>query len=218
MTDLNLLRLEAWEDPLPGATVPIELNRHGVSPCAIAWRATTAAGVVSIASSRMPFADGSFEAVVLSDLLEYVRDEKATLAEARRVLAPGGTLTMVVPALGPMMWLDAANWHRYLHDLTHSDRLIPELSESGWRRHYRDSDLVRLISEGGFALSAMQRSGTGFSEIGWFVGRLMEERVRRTVEPVPPSLAKTRRAVRSLDRRLPLGRFGSWLSVSAIRL
>jgi 2-polyprenyl-6-hydroxyphenyl methylase / 3-demethylubiquinone-9 3-methyltransferase len=38
----------------------------------------------------MPFADGSFSAIVCLDVLEHVRDLKATIREIARVLAPGG--------------------------------------------------------------------------------------------------------------------------------
>lgn len=41
--------------------------------------------------------DGSFDVVVAGELLEHLRDPGATVAEARRVLCPGGTLVGSVP-------------------------------------------------------------------------------------------------------------------------
>lgn len=41
---------------------------------------------------RLPFADGSFDAVTFTYLLRYVDDPAATLFELTRVLKPGGTL------------------------------------------------------------------------------------------------------------------------------
>ncbi|GAC1523737.1 MAG: bifunctional 3-demethylubiquinone 3-O-methyltransferase/2-octaprenyl-6-hydroxy phenol methylase [Ktedonobacteraceae bacterium] len=41
-------------------------------------------------AERMPFADGSFSAIVCLDVLEHVQDLQATIAEIARVLAPGG--------------------------------------------------------------------------------------------------------------------------------
>jgi SAM-dependent methyltransferase len=42
--------------------------------------------------TAMPFADGSFELVILAHVLHLVRDWPRALVEARRVLAPGGVL------------------------------------------------------------------------------------------------------------------------------
>jgi len=41
-------------------------------------------------AESLPFADGSFSAIVCFDALEHVKDLKATISEIARVLAPGG--------------------------------------------------------------------------------------------------------------------------------
>ena len=51
-----------------------------------AWR------VLSGQSHRLPFADGSVDAVGMYALLHHLKDPEPTLAEAARVLAPGGML------------------------------------------------------------------------------------------------------------------------------
>lgn len=217
MTDLKHLRLEAWERTPPGESAPVELSRHGVAMRDIAWKATTDAGVVSVSATCLPFAHETFEHIVLADLLEYVRDEKATLSEVRRVLVENGHLTVLAPHHGPTTWLDGANWHRYLHDLTGSETTLPELAESGWRRRYRKNDLEALLTDSGFSLATVDQRGTGLSELGWFVGRLLEERHVNTMVSADLDLIRIRFAARSLDRRVPVGPLGSWLIVESTK-
>jgi SAM-dependent methyltransferase len=46
-------------------------------------------------ASRLPFASGTFDAVVLKDVLHHVTDRDAVLAEAFRVVVPGGVCVVV---------------------------------------------------------------------------------------------------------------------------
>lgn len=46
---------------------------------------------------RLSFADGSFDLILSNDVLEHVADPQKALAEACRVLRPGGVLLMTVP-------------------------------------------------------------------------------------------------------------------------
>lgn len=57
---------------------------------------------------RIPHDDASFDAVLSFDVLEHVRDVRATLAECRRVLRPGGVLAVVFPGF----------WHPTEHHLS----------------------------------------------------------------------------------------------------
>jgi SAM-dependent methyltransferase len=51
-------------------------------------------------AERLPYADGSFGAVSVLDVLEHVDDPAAMLAEIGRVLRPGGLLHLVLPLEG----------------------------------------------------------------------------------------------------------------------
>lgn len=48
----------------------------------------------------LPFADGAFEVVWASEVIEHVADTAPWLSEVRRVLAPGGRLLLTTPAHG----------------------------------------------------------------------------------------------------------------------
>lgn len=48
-------------------------------------------------ADRLPFEDGSFNTVLAMAVLEHVDDPAACLAEARRVLRPGGRLVVTTP-------------------------------------------------------------------------------------------------------------------------
>jgi SAM-dependent methyltransferase len=63
----------------------------------------------------LPYADGTFDAVVSDQVLEHVRDPAAAVRETIRVLAPGGLLIHTSCFLNPV--------HRYPVDLW---RFAPE--------------------------------------------------------------------------------------------
>ena len=102
-----------------------------------------------------PFPDQSYDAVVLLDELALTVQEEEALAEAARVLRPGGVLLLRVPAAGLLAWLDGYNAYRYLKEVTHRGRLLPEMAGVGWRRHYRREDLYGLLRPH-FRLRAMR--------------------------------------------------------------
>src|SRR5213078_89565 len=75
-------------------------------------RARQAGEVISGSVLQMPFASASFDLAVCLDVLEHLEDDRAALAELRRVVAPGGSLLVTVPAY---QWLwsghDVINHH-----------------------------------------------------------------------------------------------------------
>lgn len=51
----------------------------------------------------VPLDDGSFDAVVMADVLEHIDDDAAAAQSVMRLIAPGGILIVTVPAL-PSLW------------------------------------------------------------------------------------------------------------------
>lgn len=73
-----------------------------LDPAAVAAiRALVGDPVHQLDGPRMPFADDSFDLVVVLDLLEHVRDDRGLVAELHRILRPGGRLIVNVPHAGP---------------------------------------------------------------------------------------------------------------------
>lgn len=58
---------------------------------------------------HLPYADNSFDAVILSEILEHVNDDIAGLKEAYRVLKPGGVVAITVPHANYPFWWDPIN-------------------------------------------------------------------------------------------------------------
>jgi SAM-dependent methyltransferase len=55
-------------------------------------------GSLAIAvSEQLPFEDAAFDAVLLNEVIEHVRDERQTLREACRVVTPGGHVVIYAP-------------------------------------------------------------------------------------------------------------------------
>jgi 2-polyprenyl-3-methyl-5-hydroxy-6-metoxy-1,4-benzoquinol methylase len=72
-------------------------------------RAVCAAGD----ATAMPFADGSFDVVIAAEVLEHIPADQAALREIARVLAPGGTAAVTVPAWLPerICWRLSDDYH-----------------------------------------------------------------------------------------------------------
>lgn len=54
-------------------------------------------GLSVAVSERLPFANGSFDVVLLNEVIEHVQDDAETLREACRVLRPGGHVVIYAP-------------------------------------------------------------------------------------------------------------------------
>jgi demethylmenaquinone methyltransferase/2-methoxy-6-polyprenyl-1,4-benzoquinol methylase len=110
-------------------------------------------------AERLPFADGTFQAVTFTYLLRYVDEPQSTLAELSRVLRDGGTLActefhvprarlayagwraytgVVMPAIGRLV---SPAWH-------HAARFLPRSIMAFYQR-YPVPDQVRMWHSAG---------------------------------------------------------------------
>jgi SAM-dependent methyltransferase len=64
-------------------------------------------------ATAMPFPDGSFDIVIASEVMEHIPADRVAIREVARVLRPGGTAAVTVPAWLPerICWLLSADYH-----------------------------------------------------------------------------------------------------------
>ncbi len=96
---------------------------------------------------RLPFPDHAFDAVISTQVLEYVRDVGAALMEIRRVVRPAGRAVIV-----DTDW-DSIVWH--FPDRERMNRIL-----SAWEQHAADSYLPRSMANklgrAGFRVESQQ--------------------------------------------------------------
>jgi SAM-dependent methyltransferase len=80
----------------------------------------------------MPFADGQFQLAVCLDVIEHLEDDLAALRELRRVVAPGGSLLVTVPAY---QWLWSGHDEVNHHYRRYTERSLRSVAEqAGWQQ------------------------------------------------------------------------------------
>jgi SAM-dependent methyltransferase len=106
----------------------VEISHHAVEQ---ARQRTRGRVIEQGAEEPFPFPDAHFDAVTLLDVIEHLKDYKATLASCRRVLKPGGKLFVITlnghslarPLLGK-------RWAWY-QDPTHIHMFTPRMLREG---------------------------------------------------------------------------------------
>ena len=108
----------AFEAHRRGAhTVAYDRNGGDVKDAAAMLGAMRLAGALGAAVNgdalSLPFADGAFDRVIASEVLEHVPADAGAMAELVRVLRPGGTLAVTVPRWFPekVCWALAETYH-----------------------------------------------------------------------------------------------------------
>jgi SAM-dependent methyltransferase len=108
----------------------------------------------------VPFANDSFDLVVLNEVLEHTPDQVCTLAEMRRVLRPDGVLAVFAPNRLYPFETHGTIWRRTGAAVSPWLPGVPYLPRSFGRRwliyparNYWPGELARLITNAGFQIT-----------------------------------------------------------------
>ena len=102
----------------------------------------------------LPFADGEFDRVVASEVLEHIPDDLTAIAELVRVLRPGGTMAVTVPRWLPerICWALSDEYHA---------------NEGGHIRIYTGEELVGKLQDAGMVLEGQDHAHALHAPFWW---------------------------------------------------
>ena len=104
----------------------------------------------------MPFADASFDRIIVSEVLEHVPDDLAVMTELFRLLKPGGRLAATVPSAVP----EQICW--WLNDAYHAPKAV-----GGHVRIYHQPELRTKLASVGFRPGESHRAHALHSPYWW---------------------------------------------------
>ena len=131
-------------------------NTFGAMADAREVGAASLAGAVQGDGTLLPFSDGAFDRIIASEVLEHIEDDQAALDELARVLRPGGTIAVTVPA-----WLPEQVCWRL------SDEYHAPFVEGGHVRIYRAADVRGRLRVAGLEPWSSHRAHALHSPYWW---------------------------------------------------
>jgi SAM-dependent methyltransferase len=164
--------------------------------------------------SELPVADSCADVVLLLDVIEHIAEPGRALAEAHRVLRPGGTLIISVPHRGATSWLDSVNLYAAMRRYRPSWPTLEGMvaTEDGQHHHFAVADLRGLL-EPWFAVEEVARTGFGLQELVNLAMLMIQVPLR--APRAAKLLMPLHLLVYILDDSIPTGRFGYHLAVRA---
>jgi SAM-dependent methyltransferase len=114
------------------------------------------AGTVRGDATKLPFRDGMFKQIIVSEVLEHIQDDVAVIAEMHRILAPGGTLAVTVPTWYP----EKINW--MLSDEYHAPKSV-----GGHVRIYTATELKAKLRAAGMTVKGQHHAHALHSPYWW---------------------------------------------------
>jgi SAM-dependent methyltransferase len=105
---------------------------------------------------RLPFANGAFDRVIASEVMEHIDDDDTAMAELTRVLRPGGTIAVTIPSLFPekVCWSLSEDYH------------APKAT-GGHVRIYRRQQMVSMLRAAGMVPTGHHRVHALHSPYWW---------------------------------------------------
>lgn len=165
------------------------LREHGWDAVALEYGADGAAvaherGLATLRgdATSLPLADDSLDLVIAFDVLEHLQDDDAAVAEVRRILRPGGTYLVAVPA-DPRLWSS--------HDVA-VDHV----------RRYTREGLVELLDRGGFEVADVKSWNVLLRPV---VAMRRRSSTGSDLEGLNPVVNLGLRAIITAERYLPVG-------------
>lgn len=113
-------------------------------------------GVLRGDATRLAFADGSFDRVITSEVLEHIQADVDAIAELVRVLRPGGTFAATVPTWFP----EKINW--MLSDEYHAPKSV-----GGHVRIYTATELKAKLRAAGLEVTGSHHAHALHSPYWW---------------------------------------------------
>ncbi|MBS1713124.1 MAG: class I SAM-dependent methyltransferase [Armatimonadetes bacterium] len=136
----------------------LDFSEHAVGFC----RQRGLPRLVKGDAERLPFGDGSFDAVVSLDTFEHLERDKVAMAEAFRVLRPGGTIVLNVPAF---RWLWGPHDVALMHFRRYTRNEVRELLASTGFECQVVSYSVFLLFPVVVCIRALERLRRGRAEV-----------------------------------------------------
>lgn len=103
---------------------------------------------------RLPYADNSFDVVLMSEILEHVPSDEAAMAEMMRILKPGGLAAVTVPRYWPekVCWALSDEYHEV---------------EGGHVRIYKASELADKLTSAGLEVTGTDHAHALHAPYWW---------------------------------------------------
>jgi SAM-dependent methyltransferase len=111
-------------------------------------------GPTRASALALPFPDATFDAVVTSEVLEHIWDDRGAIRELVRVLRPGGRMAVTVPT----RWPERVSW---AIDRRYHDR------PGGHVRIYRQHELELRLEEAGLLMRGSHHAHALHSPYWW---------------------------------------------------